>query len=340
MRDETHAETSQFFWLMDELDYGVILIDRDLKILWVNHAMEDLFTIRRQEIGGMDFLQFVASYLTPVFEEGHVISDRVSASIKAGVSVKNVECKLKNPKNDIVWLECSSQLVDNGPFAGMRMDIFQDITLRKQLEEELTLHFGHLGEMIETRTAELTQLNDQLQREINEKRRAEDDLRRERDFSANLVRSSPAFFVALNPDGQVIMMNESMLTALGYEKQEVSSRSFLDTFVPEQDRETLTALFQKIAQNKDPFTSDNRLLTKNGKVLLVEWHGRPVFEENGGLEYFFAVGIDITDRNRVEQALRTSEDLYRTIFETTGSAMIIMDADQKIILANTEFERL
>jgi PAS domain S-box-containing protein len=340
MRDDTHAETSQFFWLMDELDYGVILIDRDLKILWVNKAMEDLFTIRRQDIGGMDFLEFVTAYLSPAVEEGNVISERVRSSIKAGLSVKNVECRLKHPKNNIVWLECSSQLVDNGPFAGMRMDIFQDITLRKQLEEELSLHFGHLGEMIETRTAELTRLNEQLQLEINEKKKAEDELRRERDFSANLVRSSPAFFVAIDPGGHVIMMNESMLTALGYEKRDVGGRDFLESFVPERERAAMASLFERIVQSRDPFMSETRLLARDGRELLVEWHGRPVFRESGDLDYFFAVGTDITERARVERALRSSENLYRTIFETTGSAMIIMDEDQKVILANTEFERL
>jgi PAS domain S-box-containing protein len=45
-------------------------------------------------------------------------------------------------------------------------------------------------------------------------------------------------------------------------------------------------------------------------------------------------------RKQTEDALRESEDKYRTIFETTGTATIIIKEDTTISLANTEFERL
>lgn len=46
------------------------------------------------------------------------------------------------------------------------------------------------------------------------------------------------------------------------------------------------------------------------------------------------------ERKKAEQALVESEAYYRTIFETTGSATIIVDRDGAIVLANREFERL
>jgi diguanylate cyclase (GGDEF)-like protein/PAS domain S-box-containing protein len=49
---------------------------------------------------------------------------------------------------------------------------------------------------------------------------------------------------------------------------------------------------------------------------------------------------DITERKRMEEALRESEDKYRTIFETTGTATIIIEQDSTVSIANTEFEKL
>ena len=49
---------------------------------------------------------------------------------------------------------------------------------------------------------------------------------------------------------------------------------------------------------------------------------------------------DITKRKQVEKALNESEDKYRTIFETTGTATIIIDEDTTISLANIEFTRI
>ena len=45
-------------------------------------------------------------------------------------------------------------------------------------------------------------------------------------------------------------------------------------------------------------------------------------------------------KNRKDEPLRQSEEKYRTLFETTGTATIIIEDDTTISLANKEFENL
>ncbi|MGD2143690.1 MAG: PAS domain S-box protein, partial [Anaerolineae bacterium] len=46
------------------------------------------------------------------------------------------------------------------------------------------------------------------------------------------------------------------------------------------------------------------------------------------------------ERSQAQRAVRVSEERYRTIFETSGTAMAIIDSDTTIALANSEFEKL
>ena len=61
-------------------------------------------------------------------------------------------------------------------------------------------------------------------------------------------------------------------------------------------------------------------------------------EYKGRIVRFGAIR-DITDRKQAEEALRESEELYRTIFENTGTSMILIEEDMTISMANGEFVR-
>ncbi|MBI5817584.1 MAG: PAS domain S-box protein [Verrucomicrobia bacterium] len=137
-------------------------------------------------------------------------------------------------------------------------------------------------------------------RDITEHKRAEAALEKERNFNQTLVENSPTFFVAIGASGQTILMNHAMLSALGYTKEEVKGRDYLTSFVPEEDRAALADVFDQLVRLKQSTVNENRLLTKDGRHLRVEWHGQPVFREDGTFDYFFGVGIDITERKRAE----------------------------------------
>ena len=157
-------------------------------------------------------------------------------------------------------------------------------------------------------------------RDITERKRAEEEFRQVKDFNETLIQASPAFFVAFNPEGKTIMMNEAMLQALGYSLDEVLGKDYLTTFIPESDREMLSKVFQTLKQAKNPTLNENFILTREGKQLLVEWHGRFVFKKNDELDFFFGVGIDITERKQVEEELmKHREHLEALVKERTAS---------------------
>ncbi len=202
-------------------------------------------------------------------------------------------------------------------------------------------------------------------RDVSERKRADDALRRERDFSTTLLQASPTFFVAISGTGRTLMMNEAMLTALGYTEDEVLGSDYLETFVPKADHKSLALVFRKVVDAHEPTISENRVLTKDGRELLVEWHGRPIFKNGGELEYFFGVGIDITERRRAEEELarhrdhleelveertskladanrelRESKERFRTLFETNPDGIVEVDPSGNILVSNRAYQKM
>ena len=79
-------------------------------------------------------------------------------------------------------------------------------------------------------------------------------------------------------------------------------------------------------------------ITPDGRI----WELRffPVFDDKGGVKGVIEVAHNITERRQAEDALRESENRYRTIFQTTGTTMLIVEEDMTISLANHGFESL
>ena len=160
-------------------------------------------------------------------------------------------------------------------------------------------------------------------------KQAEEELRKERDFNKTLIQTSPVFFIAISAEGKTLMMNEMMLRVLGYTIEEVVGKDYLSTFVPDYDRKMLSKVFEKLVKKKKSTLNENHVVTKDGEELLVEWHGRPVFKANGDFDYFFGVGIDITERKR-------AEELFKKLFYNSPNAIFVIQ-DGKFKLVNPQF---
>jgi len=177
------------------------------------------------------------------------------------------------------------------------------------------------GKTRERLSQELTRLRQrvvELEASEIEHKQEEQRLRKERDFNNALIQASPVFFVAISAEGKTLMVNDVMLHTLGYTAGEVVGRDYLTTFVPERDRGSLSQVFERLAKSHEPTLNENRILTKEGQELLVEWHGRPIFRENGEFDFFFGVGTNITERKRTEEDLREARRKMERLHEVAG----------------------
>ncbi|MCP4702921.1 MAG: PAS domain S-box protein [Gammaproteobacteria bacterium] len=162
-------------------------------------------------------------------------------------------------------------------------------------------------------------------------------LRETKDYAATLIQTSPVFFIALTPEGKIIMLNETMLRTLHYNLEDVVGKQYLATLVPQRNRHTVSESLGTLAHNRErAMVLKIPVLTKNGRQVLVEWHFHAAKDVEGWKDYIFGVGIDIDERKKAKQQLH----LFKTIVETSSEAISITAPDGQLMYVNAAWERL
>ena len=151
---------------------------------------------------------------------------------------------------------------------------------------------------------------------------------------SSIIKNSPDFLVALDPDGKTILMNETMLNFLDYTMDEVRGKDYLSNFVPAADQEIVSKIHKQLINSKGPTLNSYRAVATDGRELLLEWHGRQVFKENNELDYFWCIGIGITMRKKKEEELAASEEKLNAIIRTVPDIIYRLDASGRITFIN------
>ena len=74
--------------------------------------------------------------------------------------------------------------------------------------------------------------------------------------------------------------------------------------------------------------------TKDGRLITVEGSASPIVSKTGSVLGYLAVQRDVSDRKRVEEALRKSEESYRGLFNSVSDAIYIQDREGKFLDVN------
>jgi diguanylate cyclase (GGDEF)-like protein/PAS domain S-box-containing protein len=137
--------------------------------------------------------------------------------------------------------------------------------------------------------------------DITEARRAERDLREQRDRATAYFEMAGAMLVAIGPDARVQLANRQAAVVLGCPEEEIVGRDWFEDFQPAEEREAGRAAFGRIISGDiDSFQSESRILTKAGEERLVSWHCSALRDREGGLVSVIGSGEDVTEHREEE----------------------------------------
>jgi PAS domain S-box-containing protein len=164
--------------------------------------------------------------------------------------------------------------------------------------------------------------------DISERKRAEE----ERD---RLINMTNTLICIAGTDGYFKFVNPAWERVLGYTKEELLAKPFL-TFIHPEDHHKNDEEVAKLTEGKPTIDFENRYIHKNGSVRYVLWTATPLPQE----KVIYCLGQDITERKRIEEALRESESRFKRLYDSNIIGVIFWDTAGNITQANDEFLRI
>ena len=137
-------------------------------------------------------------------------------------------------------------------------------------------------------------------------------------------------------DGFFKNVNPSFEKILGFTPDELTAKPYLE-FIHPDDRQVTVAEAGRLQNQQITFAFENRYLCKDGSYKWLLWNAVSVPEQM----QIYAVARDITERRRVEESLRESEERFRLVVDAVSDyAIFMLDPSGNVASWNRGAERI
>ena len=172
--------------------------------------------------------------------------------------------------------------------------------------------------------------------DITKRKKADEELLQEKSFSEATINSLPGVFYLIDTKGRFVKWNKNLETETEYSAEEISKMSPIDLF-SKKDRPFIQKKIERVfEEGRD--TVEINAISKSGRVVPYYLTGSRITLNNN--TYLAGVGIEISERKRMEEEVRESEERLKTFIENAPDAIFIHDAEGKIIDLNRKAEKL
>ena len=210
-----------------------------------------------------------------------------------------------------------------------------DITDRRRAEKALQEAHDELERRVEERTAELLKTNEQLQCQIEERKQAEEQLR----LQGTALESAANAIVITDRQGRITWVNPAFTHLTGYTSEEAVGQNPRILQSGKQGLAFYQSLWGTILAGR-VWRGETINRRKDSRLYTEEMTITPVRDMDGEITHFIAIKQDITERKRVEEALRESEERYRQIVEKAVDVVYTTDVQGFFTYVNPPAQEL
>jgi PAS domain S-box-containing protein len=302
-RDELSESRDKYRDLYELAPVGYLSTDFDCVVLEANRAAEILLGQRASQLVGFP----LARFLTPESATALHLHRR---EVRQRGEEWMTELRFLRGDGEVIDVQLQSIRSD---FSGVHSrSVLVDVTHLKQVERELAERTRLLSHANRALVAEKSE-RDRTQQELTERearlRNAEAALQRQRGFAERLIEAVPAMVLSLDGEGRILGFNARTESLTGYRIGEVIGGDWLERFVTDEAQAEVREQFVKalIGTNISVFVAP--IVKKDGARRQIEWHFATMEDQSGRTSGLAAIGMDVTERQRVEEDRRQSNKM-------------------------------
>mgnify|MGYP000247663127 CR=1 FL=1 len=289
--------------VLDSAEVGIFVLDEDFDVAWINDATERYFGLDRKRVLGRDKRQLVEAEIASVVDEGEVFTETVQATYDDNTYTERFECRV-TPDEDRQerWLEHRSKPIQAGAYAGGRVELYYDITDRKQVK------------------------------------RAHDRDRTQFESIIDAVEEYAIFM--LDPEGYVQTWNQGAERIKGYAAEEIIGEHFSRFYTDEAREAGAPGESLAAATEHGSVEDEGWRLRADGSRFWANVTLTAVRGDDGELDGYVKVTHDMTERREHEQKIRQERNLLEQVQEASPIGIGIFDAEGELYRANRRFTEL
>jgi PAS domain S-box-containing protein len=210
--------------------------------------------------------------------------------------------------------------------AKLNAELEREIAERRRVEEELRYSREELEDRVRARTQALAEANQALQTGLAERREAADALRQSDERLRATFDQAAVGLAHVSPEGRWLRVNQKLCDIVGYTAEQLRTLRFQDITHPDDLETDMTQVRRMLANEIQTYALEKRYIRRDARLCWVNLTVSLVWTAPGQPKYFIAVVEDINRRKQAERELAH----LAAVVQSSDDAIIGMTPDGRV----------